>query len=177
MSKKKFQEENLELNVAAMLDMAFQLLTFFILTFKGSPLEGQISLHMPPPQTVLGDVKGQAAGSDATNKDPPKPVATLLIAVDSSNGEVEAIQVGIPGNPEGLQPVDAARLQEKLEDLLKGSAGAFEQVVIEASPRLAYRELMRIVEITYKAQVAVNPDQKVGKLSFVSKQSIKSPGA
>ncbi len=36
-----------ELNMAAMLDMAFQLLAFFILTFRPSPVESQISLRMP----------------------------------------------------------------------------------------------------------------------------------
>ena len=41
-----------ELNMASMLDMAFQLLTFFILTFRPPPLEGQISLRLPPPQAV-----------------------------------------------------------------------------------------------------------------------------
>ena len=38
-----------DLNLAAMLDMAFQLLTFFILTFRPAPVEGQLGLHLPPP--------------------------------------------------------------------------------------------------------------------------------
>ncbi len=38
--------------MASMLDMAFQLLTFFILTFRPAPIEGQISLRLPPPIPV-----------------------------------------------------------------------------------------------------------------------------
>jgi biopolymer transport protein ExbD len=37
--KKKRNQGEVELNLAAMLDMAFQLLTFFILTFKPAPVE------------------------------------------------------------------------------------------------------------------------------------------
>ncbi len=40
--KKRRSQSEVELNLAAMLDMAFQLLAFFILTFRPAPLEGQI---------------------------------------------------------------------------------------------------------------------------------------
>ena len=48
-----------------MLDMAFQLLAFFVLTFRQTPLEGQISLRLPPPQAIVVVKDGQSAGSDA----------------------------------------------------------------------------------------------------------------
>ncbi len=48
-----------------MLDMAFQLLAFFVLTFRQAPLEGQISLRLPPPQATVVVKNGEAAGSDA----------------------------------------------------------------------------------------------------------------
>ena len=44
----------MELNVTAMLDMAFQLLAFFVLTFKPPPGEDQIYLKLPPAQPVAG---------------------------------------------------------------------------------------------------------------------------
>ena len=47
--KRRGSGEEVELNLAAMLDMAFQLLTFFILTFKPAPVEGQVNLRLPPP--------------------------------------------------------------------------------------------------------------------------------
>ena len=40
--RRKRNQGDVELNLAAMLDMAFQLLTFFILTFRPSPVEGQV---------------------------------------------------------------------------------------------------------------------------------------
>ena len=48
-AKRHRSQEEVELNLAAMLDMAFQLLAFFILTFQAGPLEGQINLRLPPP--------------------------------------------------------------------------------------------------------------------------------
>ena len=52
MARRK-KQEGVELNLAAMLDMAFQLLTFFILTFRPAPVEGQVDLLLPPPH--IGD--------------------------------------------------------------------------------------------------------------------------
>src|SRR5205823_3690703 len=49
--------DEVSLNLAAMLDMAFQLLAFFILTFKPNPVEGQISLNLPPPRQEFVDRK------------------------------------------------------------------------------------------------------------------------
>ena len=50
--KKKRQQADVALNLAAMLDMAFQLLAFFILTFRPAPMEGQIKLMLPPPNRI-----------------------------------------------------------------------------------------------------------------------------
>ena len=40
---RRHSAEGVELNVTAMLDMAFQLLAFFILTFRPGPLEPAVS--------------------------------------------------------------------------------------------------------------------------------------
>jgi len=44
--------EGVEINLAAMLDMAFQLLMFFILTFSPMPLESQIAAQLPASGTI-----------------------------------------------------------------------------------------------------------------------------
>ncbi len=60
-AKKHRSSEEVQLNLAAMLDMAFQLLAFFILTFRPSPVEGQLLLNLPPPTPVT---KVSSAGGD-----------------------------------------------------------------------------------------------------------------
>src|ERR1700685_3159868 len=81
MSRKKRRssgDEEVELNLAAMLDMAFQLLTFFTLTFKPAPVEGQISLRMPPPQPLANANATKQAGA-TDSKDPVQGFNTLAI--------------------------------------------------------------------------------------------------
>ena len=79
--KKRRSQSDVELNLAAMLDMAFQLLTFFILTFRPAPIEGQISLRLPPPAGAWSAKAGQKAGSDTKNTNPVQGVNTLTISV------------------------------------------------------------------------------------------------
>lgn len=74
-SKKKHNGDGVELNLAAMLDMAFQLLAFFIMTFKPAPIEGQINLKLPPPKPVAGVQGGEKAGNDDNNRSASRPSA------------------------------------------------------------------------------------------------------
>ena len=89
-------EEEVELNLAAMLDMAFQLLTFFILTFKPAPIEGQIALRMPPPQSITPIAGGKKAGQDTSNTDPLQGLNTLVVSVAANpkDGTIGSMQVG-----------------------------------------------------------------------------------
>ena len=93
--KKKKGSENVELNLAAMLDMAFQLLAFFILTFKPSPVEGQINLKLPPPMPVAGAAKGQAAGNNDNNQNAVQAFESLVISVFSTpGGKISTMAIG-----------------------------------------------------------------------------------
>ena len=61
--KKKEPQIDITLPITPMLDMSFQLLSFFILTFKPMPTEGQMAINLPkvdatdqpPPSTPLPD--------------------------------------------------------------------------------------------------------------------------
>ena len=95
--KKKREQESVELNLAAMLDMAFQLLTFFILTFKPSPVEGQVKLRLPPPQAIAAKnlANAKQAGDDANDTSPVKGVNTLIItAFAKPDGALVSLAVG-----------------------------------------------------------------------------------
>ena len=49
----------IEIPITPMLDMAFQLLTFFILTYRPAPSEGQFSMNLLPPQAATEITKEQ----------------------------------------------------------------------------------------------------------------------
>ncbi len=159
--KKKKGHESVELNLAAMLDMAFQLLAFFVLTFKTSPVEGQINLKLPPPAPVAG-VKGAAqAGDNEKNTDPVAQLNSLIISVFSApGGRIATLAVG-EGNVAGVSALDG-----RLKGILSPETNSpFEQVIIQVDSRLKYEELMKVVDVCTK-QTLPN-GEKLTKLSFV----------
>ena len=161
MRKKKRKQEDIELNVTAMLDMAFQLLTFFILTFKPAPVEGQVLLRMPPPQPVTNVKSGQTAGSDASNTNPLTSLNTLIItAIANNNGDIRQLAVG-----ETTMSNSLGALGQKVGQLLGDEGSAFDQVIIQVDSRLTYEALMKVIDVC--TQQKLSNGQPLSKLSFV----------
>jgi biopolymer transport protein ExbD len=157
--KKKRGHSEVELNLAAMLDMAFQLLTFFILTFRPAPIEGQVLLRMPPPQPVTGAGK-MAAGSNPENFDPAQALDTLVItAIGNSQGTIRQLAVG--DVTMGTLPA----LERKLQSVLGDPSTGFEQVIIQVDPNLRYEELMQVVDMCTRQKLPNG--EPLSKLSFV----------
>src|ERR1044072_1890921 len=79
--RKRRAQGEVELNLAAMLDMAFQLLTFFILTFRPGPVEGQIMLRMPPAQAGSVARDSEQAGRNPDNTHQGHGLNYLIISL------------------------------------------------------------------------------------------------
>ena len=159
--KKHKGSESVELNLAAMLDMAFQLLTFFILTFKPSPVEGQINLKLPPPLPVAGVKGGEKAGSDDANKDPVQNLNSLIISIFATPSGRLATIAGGEANVAGTTALDG-----RLKQVLGPESGAsFDQVILQVASKLKYDELMKVVDVCTKQTLANG--EKLTKLSFV----------
>ena len=159
--KKHKGSETVELNLAAMLDMAFQLLTFFILTFKPSPVEGQINLKLPPPQPVAGMKNAAKAGDNEANKDPVQNLNSLIVTIFSTpGGRLATMSVG-EANVAGVTALDG-----RLKQVLGPESGAsFDQVILQVASKLKYDELMKVVDVCTKQTLANG--EKLTKLSFV----------
>jgi biopolymer transport protein ExbD len=148
-----------ELNLAAMLDMAFQLLTFFILTFKPPPTEGQVSLRLPPPMPTTQIKNALEAGADTTNTNPVAGVNTLVLTLISSpSGALESLAIG-EGPVAGLTALES-RLKAALDP-----GNPFDQVIIQVDSRLRYSELMAVIDICTRQTLPSG--EKLTKLSFV----------
>jgi biopolymer transport protein ExbD len=160
MRRRRYQrpQADVELNMASMLDMAFQLLAFFILTFRPAPIEGQISLRLPPPLPVT---KGtEAMGSDVTNTNPAKGVDTLTISVFADKtGDIGSLGVGESG------VANLTALESRLEQIFADKDNSFEQVIIQVGSTLRYEALMKVVDIC--THLKLSNGQKLSKLSFV----------
>lgn len=159
MSHKKRSSDDVEMNVTAMLDMAFQLLSFFILTFRSPPVEGQISLRLPPPLAVNNPNAPKDPGQDKTSSDAPKGVDTLTVTVISQGG-------GAPSFLVGERPVfTISALERELGKIFSDKGNPFEQVIVQVGSEVMYESLMKVVEACARQRL---PDgTKLSKLSFV----------
>ncbi len=161
--RRRRQQGDVELNLASMLDMAFQLLAFFILTFRPSPIEGQLLLHLPPPVAVTNiDAKAQEGeGERAISAD--KSLEIRLLA--DGSGSVSSVRVGLAVVFQG--PADAAnlaRFEQRLREVFSLRSTPYEQVLIRVAPGLRYEELMKVVDVCTRQKM---PDgERLRKISF-----------
>jgi biopolymer transport protein ExbD len=146
--RKKRDQGSVEMNLAAMLDMAFQLLTFFILTFRPAPIEGQLAVHLPPP---VPTTKVQAATVDpyklGTEVQLDEQTLHLQVAA-SSLGAVKNVSIENSATVDGpLDPQTLGQLERKLQSIFGVQDIPFDRVQIAVDGELRYGELMKIVDV------------------------------
>ena len=156
---------SVEMNLAAMLDMAFQLLTFFILTFRPAPIEGQLSLHLPPPIPTT-KVEASAVEPQGLSNDVQLGLETLHLQVAADPlGEIK--QVSIENSATIPGPMDKGATQvldRKLQALFGIQHIPFDRVQIAVDGQLHYGELMKIVDVCSHQK---KPDGEfIRKISF-----------
>jgi biopolymer transport protein ExbD len=157
--KKSHGGEGVSINLTAMLDMAFQLLAFFVLTFKPAPIEGEVSLRMPPPQAVMAaKVSSKIAGD--SDEDALSGLTSLVVSVlPNKSGGLGTMAIG-------EQPIGTlAGLDSQLRAVLTDQASPFEQVIIQVGSGVRYDALMSVVDICTRQKLPNG--QKLTKLSFV----------
>jgi biopolymer transport protein ExbD len=162
--KKRKLPEAGELNLAAMLDMAFQMLAFFILTFKPAPAEGEVLLRMPPPQPITGSGARRAGEDTKLDMSQLKSLKTLTISViPNAQGQIGSNSMQVGDVAVGSLPGLDRQLQSALKE------GGFEQVIIQAGSGLHYDALMSVVDVCTRQKV--NGTEPLQKLSFVELSS------
>ena len=130
----------IEIPITPMLDMAFQLLTFFILTYRPAPAEGQFSMNLLPAQAAT-----------AMSKEPPKEEKTDSVATELTTLKT-VLRAGVGGSLGqivlGENPVaDLKTLKTELESLVNDPALSFQQALIKVDPKLKYSELMKVIDV------------------------------
>jgi biopolymer transport protein ExbD len=132
--------EDVQFPVTPMLDMAFQLLAFFILTFQAPSAETRLDLYLPAAAVALpGSPQGQALPQPTRRADLDLETDLLVRAQADDLGELKALRLGdaiLPSIPE---------LGERLSrysELLKGRPL---RVLLLADDRLKYEVAARLV--------------------------------
>lgn len=145
--KRKHAEAEVQLNMAAMLDMAFQLLAFFILTFRASPIEAQIELRLPdaPQATGSSNVPIETPPSETIDE----VTFPLPIELHSNpDGELEKVVIG--------SRVIKGEDSETTMQLYRNEMAAlfekpiFDSVTIRVGNDLQYEPFMQVVDVCTK---------------------------
>jgi biopolymer transport protein ExbD len=146
--KRKRKDEtpvDVTLPITAMLDMSFQLLSFFILTFHPMPIEGQLSINLP---------KIDAADKPQDDPTPPedKKDEYTVTLIANSSGEVGNISMKGPTGDMG-NIHNFAELFDQLKKIPKPQGRGAEGVAItiEASNDLVYGRLIDVMDMCKKA--------------------------
>jgi biopolymer transport protein ExbD len=138
--RKSGDETKVELQMTPMIDVVFQLLVFFLFTFKIVPVEGEIGVNMPP---LAAGAKPKSEDIEITEK-----VKIKLRASD--DGALIGIIVG--ENEIGDTP---AALTQLLRDSVVGPGGAAPdaEVEIDADRRLLYHFVIRVTNAVQRAGI------------------------
>src|SRR5262249_23318125 len=146
-----------------MLDMAFQLLTFFILTYHPMPSEVQFVMNLMPAAPAT-DFRAQAPNETAaTNPEIPAALRTLPTLLRAGEGgKLGRVTLG----ENDMQGMDA--LKKELKAILEDPTLPFDQALIKVDPDLLYSELMQVIDVFAAL--------KVTKISFAELTPDESGG-
>jgi biopolymer transport protein ExbD len=143
------EDHGVEMPITPMLDMAFQLLMFFIMTYHPSALEGHMDLSLP--------AAGEAKAKHPQDVDPNK-----------SDTEIELpsqLTVIVKASPDGSGGIDKLLVQQAAgetlvrdrDDLLKFLRKAREELTnqddikIQADSKLKYTFVMEVMDVCTRA--------------------------
>ncbi|MDB5350013.1 MAG: biopolymer transport protein [Planctomycetota bacterium] len=151
---KKSKHQEVDIPVTPMLDMAFQLLTFFILTYHPAPSEGQFGMNLLPASPAIKMDAAKAPDTKTPNDSVPASLRTITTQLFASpDGKLGKVMI----EENELQGMD--QLRAKLKEFLDPAQGdLFEQAVIQADPNLKYEELMKVIDVF--------SGLKINKISF-----------
>ncbi len=131
-------EETFEVSLAPMLDMAFNLLTFFIFTFRPAPIELQFNLNLlPTSPTAEPETPPEEAPSDQ-----PAPIRMLTTSLFAdSEGRLSRATL------EEFEFDDLKGLGDRLKTILSDPELGFDQATIQVDSKLHYRYLVEVINL------------------------------
>lgn len=156
MRKRRMTDSPLEVDlpITPMLDLAFQVLLFFILTYHPSQLEGQMDLALPDASEVAAPADGKKNRTAPSDLDLPSEVTVVVktphdgrtdgtisqIVVQERQGSHEV--AAPPGNAEGPWLAGLRDYLKKARDGLTNQ----NDVKIQAESQLRYAVVMRVMD-------------------------------
>jgi len=142
------------LPITPMLDMAFQLLAFFVMTYHPSDLEGQMDLSLPS-ENITAMKKPEDLDPSA-KPDPNKALelpANLTVIVRTqmdnvNNGRISALTLQDDAGPHQIDNLEklASELQERSKTVENK-----ENIKIQADGRLKWEAVVQVMDVCQQA--------------------------
>ncbi len=145
---RQHSSDSVELNVTAMLDMAFQLLAFFVLTFRPDPTESGVLLHLPSTQPVTIAKSAEPGEKPTTWSFQSADFNTLRISLFSTSGSIDRMSIN-------SIPLDTFEvMRDTMRSMLTDPNSSIEQVVVQSSEDLHYSEVMKVIGICLEQKLS-----------------------
>ena len=149
---KRQKTEDVEIPITPMLDMAFQLLCFFVLTYNPAPSEGQFSMNLLPEQPAVS-MDAPATDAKADTSELPAGLKTLPVILRANDdGSLGEITLG------ENKVADLKALATEVKETFNNPTLPFDQTVLRTDPGLKWAEVVKVINIF--------SDNKVNKISF-----------
>lgn len=138
--KRPLPNEGIDFPVTPMLDMSFQLLAFFILTFQAPTRETRIDLYLPAaPVALPGAPEGLASPRPTRVQEQDLETDLIVQAKANEFGDLAVLTLA------GSEVPDTVELEIRLRRYTMFLEGEPIQVRILADDRLRYEEAARII--------------------------------
>jgi biopolymer transport protein ExbD len=163
------QGSKVTLPITPMLDMTFQLLFFFIMSFNPSPIEGQMDMSLPADAEAVAKDQKDVKKDSKTDKVPDDFPSDLTVKVrtriDGTNdGEISALSVSAMGGTE--QPMDdIAALKRYLTTKREGLTNK-ESLKLQGDGKLKVRHIMAVMDACRQCgfvNISMVPPEDLGR--------------
>jgi biopolymer transport protein ExbD len=156
--KKIAEEQEINLPITPMLDMSFQLMAFFILTFRPMPQEGQLPIELPK----LAEVGGASDPLIPTDDKPDE----YLVNVETAQGTITGVTLKKQGEG-SLTPIGGDPIQGLYAELNKIAKPEAKKPIIklEVGNDLKYERLIDLMDACKAGgfdSIGVGPHPKEG---------------
>lgn len=145
-SRQITEEVEPDLPITPMLDMSFQLLSFFILTFRPAPTEGQIAMTLPKDE-------GSPDALSFPNPSDDKPVKYVIKVVATDEGKISSISLKEEGTANVATDLgsDPQALLNELKNRFAGLKGKPGKLSVEIEEKLLQDHVVQLIDAGIQA--------------------------
>jgi biopolymer transport protein ExbD len=133
-----------DLPITPMLDMSFQLLAFFIMTFKPAPTEGQIAMTLP---------KEEGGGVTMPSPADDKPVKYIVRVTATETGAIKemTLEEDGAGKPASDLKADVKIYFDELKKLSEENKNKPAKLTLELDGKLLQEYVVSLLDHGYRA--------------------------